>query len=113
MVTVQIPGFNSALMYTGEGRVDLLLQGRNLVFQTSIPPFLILISPILPPTQKNIWIYLLHILVMKKHQIKSSWYYIFWGAATLSVLIGQLHVGSGYNRLANIIEHQVMSKCYD
>jgi len=50
---------------------------------------------------------------MKKHQIKSSWYYIFWGAATLSVLIGQLHVGSGYNRLANIIEHQVMSKCYD
>jgi hypothetical protein len=81
--------------------------------QTSIPPFLILISPILPPTQKNIWIYILHILVMKKHQIKSHWYYIFWGAATLSVLIGQLHVGSGYNRLANIMEHQAISKCND
>ena len=46
-----------------------------------------------------------------KHQVKSSRYYIFWGAATLSVLIGQLHVGSGYNRLANIMEVQALSKC--
>ena len=48
---------------------------------------------------------------MKKHQVKSCWYYAFWGAATLSVLIGQLHVGSGYNRLANIMEVQALSKC--
>ena len=48
---------------------------------------------------------------MKKHQIKSCWYYIFWGAATLSVLIGQLHVGSGYNRMSNSLELQLLSKC--
>ncbi len=48
---------------------------------------------------------------MKKHQIKSHWYYIFWGAATLSVLIGQLHVASGYNRMSNVMEHQLLTKC--
>ena len=48
---------------------------------------------------------------MKKHQVKSCWYYIFWGAATLSVLIGQLHVAGGYNRMANIMELQIVAKC--
>jgi len=48
---------------------------------------------------------------MKKHQIKSCWYYIFWGAATLSVLIGQLHVGSGYKRMANGLELQLLTQC--
>ena len=48
---------------------------------------------------------------MKKHQVKSHWYYIFWGAATLSVLIGQLHVAGGYNRMANIMEHQLLMEC--
>ncbi len=50
---------------------------------------------------------------MKKHQVKSKWYYIFWGAATLSVLIGQLHVGSGYTRLANTLELQLLSTCHN
>ena len=48
---------------------------------------------------------------MKKHQVKSCWYYIFWGAATLSVLIGQLHVGSGYKRMDNGLELQLLTKC--
>jgi len=48
---------------------------------------------------------------MKKHQLKSHWYYIFWGAATLSVLIGQLHVSSGYKRMANGLELQLLSQC--
>ena len=30
----------------------------------------------------------------QRHQVKSRWYYIFWGAATLSVFAGQIHVGS-------------------
>ena len=111
MESQSILGFETASKYTGEGKGGPDPQGRKLVFQTSLPPFLILISPILPPTQKNIWIYILHILVMKNHQIKSSWYYIFWGAATLSVLIGQLHVGSGYTRLSNTLELQLLSKC--
>jgi len=36
----------------------------------------------------------------KKHQIKSKFYYIFWGTATLSVLLGQLYVGTGYRAMA-------------
>ena len=37
----------------------------------------------------------------QRHQVKSRWYYIFWGAATVSVFIGQLYVGSGYRQFAN------------
>ena len=33
-------------------------------------------------------------------QVKSRWYYIFWGAATVSVFAGQLYVGSGFRRMA-------------
>tara|TARA_B100000131_G_scaffold263994_1_gene261055 strand:+ start:912 stop:1073 length:162 start_codon:yes stop_codon:yes gene_type:complete len=46
--------------------------------------------------------------------VKSRFYYLFWGAATVSVLFGQLYVGSGYrqfagalNRLFDTIEVQV------
>ena len=31
-----------------------------------------------------------------KHQVKSSRYYIFWGAATVAVMAGQIYVGNGY-----------------
>ena len=50
----------------------------------------------------------------RRAQVKSRFYYIFWGAATVSVFIGQLYVGSGYrlfantlNRLFDTIEVQV------
>ena len=33
-------------------------------------------------------------------QVKSRFYYIFWGAATLSVFAGQLYVGSGYRQMS-------------
>ena len=36
----------------------------------------------------------------QRHQVKSRFYYIFWGAATVSVLAGQLYVGSGYRRMS-------------
>lgn len=35
----------------------------------------------------------------RRAQVKSKFYYIFWGVATVSVLLGQLYVGSGYRRL--------------
>ena len=35
----------------------------------------------------------------ERHQVKSRWYYIFWGAATVSVFAGQLYVGSGYRQM--------------
>ena len=37
----------------------------------------------------------------QKNQVKSRWYYIFWGAATVSVFAGQLYVGSGYRKMSN------------
>ena len=36
----------------------------------------------------------------KKCQVKSKFYYIFWGTATASVLLGQLYVGTGYRAMA-------------
>ena len=35
-----------------------------------------------------------------KSQVKSKFYYIFWGTATVSVVLGQLYVGTGYRTLA-------------
>ena len=36
----------------------------------------------------------------QRNQVKSKFYYIFWGLATLSVFAGQLYVGSGYRQMA-------------
>ena len=35
----------------------------------------------------------------KRCQIKSKFYYIFWGTATVAVVLGQLYVGTGYRVL--------------
>ena len=37
----------------------------------------------------------------QRNQVKSKFYYIFWGIATFSVVAGQLYVGSGYRIFAN------------
>ena len=49
-----------------------------------------------------------------RNQVKSRFYYIFWGIATASVVLGQLYVGTGYrgfakslNRIFDTIEVQV------
>ena len=51
-----------------------------------------------------------------RNQVKSRFYYIFWGIATVSVVFGQLYVGTGYrifsqslNRIFDTIEVQVNS----
>ena len=36
----------------------------------------------------------------KRNQVKSRFYYIFWGAATVTVFVGQLYVGAGFRRMA-------------
>ena len=36
----------------------------------------------------------------RRHQVKSRFYYLFWGIATFSVVAGQLYVGSGYRMFA-------------
>ena len=40
----------------------------------------------------------------KRHQVKSQWYYIFWGTCTVAVCAGQLFVGSGFRRMAESFE---------
>tara|TARA_B100000686_G_C16304859_1_gene720285 strand:- start:41 stop:307 length:267 start_codon:yes stop_codon:yes gene_type:complete len=40
----------------------------------------------------------------QRNQVKSRFYYIFWGAATLSVFAGQYYVGSGYRRMSEAVE---------
>lgn len=49
-----------------------------------------------------------------RNQVKSRFYYLFWGIATFSVVAGQVYVGTGYrsfanslNRLFNTIEVEV------
>lgn len=37
----------------------------------------------------------------KHHQVKSKWYYIFWGSMALAVVTGQVYIGLGYKEMAN------------
>ena len=39
-------------------------------------------------------------LEKQRHQIKSRWYYIFWGTCTVAVCAGQVFVGNGFRRMA-------------
>ena len=55
----------------------------------------------------------------QRNQVKSKFYYIFWGVATFSVVAGQLYVGSGYrmfarslNRIFDTVEVQVGEDYY-
>jgi hypothetical protein len=36
-----------------------------------------------------------------KAQVKSRFYYVFWGTATVAVVLGQLYVGTGYRLMYN------------
>jgi hypothetical protein len=36
-------------------------------------------------------------------QVKSRFYYIFWGVATASVVLGQIYVGTGYRMMAGSV----------
>ena len=36
-----------------------------------------------------------------KHQVKSNMYYIFWGAATVAVMSGQIYIGNVYRIMAD------------
>ena len=37
-------------------------------------------------------------------QVKSRWYYIFWGTCTVAVCAGQVLVGSGFRRMADSLD---------
>ena len=42
-----------------------------------------------------------------KAQIKSSRYYLFWGAATVAVVVGQIYVGTGYRNMSESLDRLV------
>lgn len=39
--------------------------------------------------------------VQEKNQVKSNFYYIFWGVMAVAVVAGQIYVGLGYREMAN------------
>ena len=43
----------------------------------------------------------------QRHQVKSRWYYIFWGTATLAVVAGQFYVGTGYRLMSGAL-HRIL-----
>ena len=102
-------GLEAYLSIQGKEGWTFSSKGGISVFQTSIPPLLILILSIssFPPQDStkygHINIPIIH-TGMKKHQIKSGYYYIFWGLATISVVFGQVYVGSGYRQMVESIE---------
>jgi hypothetical protein len=51
----------------------------------------------------------------KQHQVKSKWYYIFWGVMAVAVVGGQIYVGSGYREMAEATKNtQISVRCiYD
>jgi hypothetical protein len=38
------------------------------------------------------------------HQIKSRWYYIFWGIMTTAVVVGQLYVALSYRSMSKSLQ---------
>ena len=44
-----------------------------------------------------------------KHQVKSNKYYVFWGACTIGVLLGQIYVGNGYRSMSKSLDTLVDS----
>ena len=51
------------------------------------------------------WLHQFLIGDLKREEIRlnPNFYYIFWGIATVSVVAGQLYVGSGYRAYANAL----------
>ena len=45
-----------------------------------------------------------------KAQMKSSMYYVFWGACTFAVMAGQIYVGTGYRSMSKSLD--ILVKTY-
>ena len=43
-------------------------------------------------------------LKKQRHQVKSRWYYSFWGTATVTLFAGQMYVGNGFRRMAESLD---------
>lgn len=45
------------------------------------------------------------IMKKKQHQVKSRFYYYFWGVCTVAVVAGQLYVGAGYRLMTDSVDY--------
>ena len=43
-------------------------------------------------------------MTKKSHQVKTQWYYWFWGTATVAVVSGQVYVGTGYRAMSKSLD---------
>ena len=43
----------------------------------------------------------------QRAQVKSRFYYLFWGTATVAVVLGQLYVGTGYRVLHGSMQNLI------
>ena len=67
-----------------------------------------------PVTNQDLYRLLEDELVSKKsekqrHQVKSRWYYIFWGTCTVAVVAGQIFVGNGFRRMSESLDNVLES----
>jgi hypothetical protein len=83
--------------------VDFLPQGEIRCLSDIDFPFLILISPIPPPRFKESLDIPIILTMTAPKQHKQRYYYIFWSIATVSVVIGQIYVATGYRALAQAL----------
>jgi hypothetical protein len=45
-----------------------------------------------------------HVVTSRIHQVKSNWYYYFWGVATVAVVSGQIYIGTGYHSMSDSVK---------
>ena len=119
MVESQLPpGFRQPLAYTGEGKGGPSPYEEDVVSSRQhFLSYLILISPIPPQLPLKIqrifgytyYIYVNMTIPHQPKQVKSMWYYVFWSAATVSVVLGQIYVASGYKELASALTKTLWS----
>ena len=43
----------------------------------------------------------------RRNQVKSKFYYIFWGLMSASVVAGQIYVGTGYREMSESIRSAI------
>jgi hypothetical protein len=46
---------------------------------------------------------------MIRHQVKSKWYYIFWGVCAIAVVSGQIYVGTGFRQMSESVKNVAIS----
>ena len=102
---LSLPGFERSYMYTGEEKGGLDPEEEVDLLRRPLPLLYYLFSliehtniPHTPPLNSN----KPSMTAPKQH--KQRYYYIFWGLATLCVVIGQINIISTYNRLSNNLE---------